>query len=200
MPFPGQAYSSSSISSVPHTAYAGSYAEPYAGGQSYGSMPMSGHGSVYGAPASIGMGGAYNAMPPGVASSYQGSTLGVDYPHSRSRSSSFSYPQQPYMGTAMSASSMGMPMSVMSPGMGMPMGTAMSAGIGMPMGTAMSASGMPMGTAMSANGMGIPMGMPGQTIVIHKPRRSKHHHHSRRSRSSDGDRREHDSHYSSERY
>ncbi|KAF4621291.1 hypothetical protein D9613_000567 [Agrocybe pediades] len=196
MPFPGQAYSSSSVSSMPmpHTAYAsqpGIYGDPYGSNQGYpmavGMQPSMGSASAYGTPVSMGMGGAYSAMPPGVASSYQGSTLGVPGDYSRSRSSSFSYPQQPYMGTAMSAS-----------GMGMPMGTAMSAGMGMPMGTPMSAGmGMPMGTAMSASGMG--MGMPqGQTIVIHKPRRSKHRHHSKhRSHSSDGDYR--DSHYS-ERY
>ncbi|KDR75380.1 hypothetical protein GALMADRAFT_249426 [Galerina marginata CBS 339.88] len=161
MQFPGQQYASSSMSAVPHSAYPGqpgSYGS-YAGSQ--GGMPMALHGSsylpngaplgsasAYGTPMPMGMSPSYApSMPPGIASSYHGSSLGVPTGYPRSRSSSFSYPQAPYMGNAMSAMS-----------------------------------------AMSAPSMGMqPMGMPaGQTIVIHKPRKSKHRHH-KRSRSTDGD-------------
>jgi hypothetical protein len=118
-PYPGQAYSSSSIAGVPQTAfpsyggYGGSQVgmpvEPYGAGYGAGyGVPMSA-GSAYG---SMGMGisPSYSAgMAPGMAASYTGSSLGVPmYP--RSRSSSFSYAQPaaynpqptPYMGTAMS--------------------------------------------------------------------------------------------------
>ncbi|KAF8904397.1 hypothetical protein CPB84DRAFT_665219 [Gymnopilus junonius] len=45
-----------------------------------------------------------------------------------------------------------------------------------------------MGTPMSTSSMPVQMaGMPGQTIVIHKSRKSKKHRHSKRSRSSDGE-------------
>jgi hypothetical protein len=157
MPFQGQAYSSSgSMSAVPHTGYGqpASYGS-YAGSQ--GGIPMPLHGSpyypngtpmgsasMYGTPMGMGVSPSYSpSMPPGIASSYQGSSLGIPTGYPRSRSSSFSYPQAQYMGTAMSAPSMVMP-------------------------------------------MGAPTGMPGQTIVIHKSRKSKHRH-SKRSRSSDGD-------------
>lgn len=162
MPFPGQPYSASSMMS--QSAYPGNYGS-YPGSHSAMPMPIHnsgyhsnavpmGSGSVYGSPMSMGVSptGYSTGMPPGIASSYQGSSLGVSMGYPRSRSSSFSYaqhtpyPQQaaflqqtPYMGTPMSAPYMG---------------TAMSAGGG------------------------------GQTIVIHKPRKSKH---SKRSRSSDGD-------------
>ncbi|PPQ89515.1 hypothetical protein CVT25_012187 [Psilocybe cyanescens] len=169
MPFPGQAYSSSSMSSVPHTAFPG-YGDSYDsytgshGSMGHMSMPLhgspyhpngtpTGSGSAYGTmPVSMGINPPYSPVPPGVASSYHGSSVGVPTGYPRSRSSSFSYPQQPYTGVPMSASGMG----------------------------------MPMGTSMSASGMGAPMGMPGaQTIVIHKSRKHKHRHH-KRSRSSDG--------------
>ena len=167
MPFPGQAYSASSI--VSPSAYPGNYGS-YPG--SHSAMPMAihssgyhssgipmGSGSVYGSPMGVSPTAYNTGMPPGIAQSYQGSSLGVPMGYPRSRSSSFSYaqhtpyPQQaaylqptPYMGTAVSAPYMG---------------TAMSAPMAMPM-------------AGSA---------AGQTIVIRTPRKSKHH--SKRSRSTD---------------
>jgi len=166
MPFPGQPYSASSM--ISPSAYHGNYGS-YPG--SHSAMPIGihssaysntvpmGSGSVYGSPMSMSVSptGYNTGIPPGIASSYQGSNLGVSMGYPRSRSSSFSYAQQtpypqqapflqpaPYMGTAMSTPYMG--------------------------------------TAMSGS---IPMGGGGQTIVIHKPKKSKHH--SKRSRSSDGD-------------
>ncbi|KAH9485272.1 hypothetical protein JR316_0002179 [Psilocybe cubensis] len=190
-PFPGQAYSSTSMTNVPHTVFPGygdSY-DSYSGNHgSMGHMPVPslhgssyhpngvpiGSGSAYGGSAyggsTMGINTPYSSVPTGVASSYHGSSVNVPTGYSRSRSSSFSYPQT-YGGTTMSV----------------PMGTPMnSSGMGMPM--AMSASGMGVPMPMSASGMS-PMGMqPAQTIVIHKSRKHKHRHHShKRSRSSDGD-------------
>jgi len=131
-------YSPSSMSAVPQTAFpghAGSYTGSYAGSQGGVPMPIPIHGSSYGG---MGSSSAYGpSMPPmgvspsqysapmmGVASSYHGSAVGATpMGYSRSRSSSMSYPQQypqypqqygqqPYMGTAMSAGSMGMPVGV----------------------------------------------------------------------------------------
>ncbi|KAF8972927.1 hypothetical protein BDZ97DRAFT_1778400 [Flammula alnicola] len=159
MPFPGQAYSSASMGAMPQTAFPGQSFGGYAGSTGAMSMPLGSPynpngvpmsaGSAYGTPMTMGVSpSAYNtSMPPGIASSYNGSTLGVPMGYPRSRSSSFSYPQQtPYMGTAMS---------------------------------------MP---------VGMPMQQPGQTIVIHKPRKHKH---SKRSHSSNPDYDDRHSHHSS---
>jgi len=175
MPFPGQSYSASSM--ISPSAYGGNYGS-YPG--SHSAMPMGihssayhsntmpmGSGSVYGSPMSMGVSptGYNTGIPPGIASSYQGSNLGASMGYPRSRSSSFSYAQQtPYPQT---------PFLQQTPYMGTPM------------------SAPYMGTAMSGS---IPMGAGGgQTIVIHKPRKSK----SKRSRSSDGD---YHRHSSSNRY
>lgn len=118
---------------IPGTAY--SNPGPYSGGSpgqyegnmgSYGSysgggmpMSMSGHtSSGYGPP----MGGGvpyppispYHGMPPGVTSSHQGGVPMVVPMGSRSRTNSMSYPP-PYMGSAVSAGSMGMPVVAMPP-------------------------------------------------------------------------------------
>lgn len=145
--FPGQPGSFGSYSShggIPvSTPYPHGIALPP--GSSYGSMPM--------------IGPPYSA-PLDVASSYQGSTLGapVDYP--RSRSSSFSYPQQGY------------------PQQGYPQqGYGYSQqGYSQPAYSAYAPSYM--GSAMSSSSM-VPTPAP-TTIIIHK---KKHRH--RRSRSTD---------------
>lgn len=114
-------------------------------GSSYSSMPM--------------IGPPYSA-PLDVASSYQGSSLSAPVDYSRSRSSSFSYPQQGYhhhqQGYGYSQQGYSQPAySAYAPSY--------------------------MGSAMSSSSMGVPAPAPAPTtIIIHK---KKHKH--RRSRSTD---------------
>ncbi|KAF8813651.1 hypothetical protein BYT27DRAFT_7180403 [Phlegmacium glaucopus] len=187
MPFP-QAYSSSSTSmgQTPFPGQPGSYSS-YGGHTGGIHMPVHGTpfphgvalppGSAYSSssmPMGMGINHSYSApFPMDVAASYQGSALGV--PYSRSRSSSFNYPQQAYSQQAYSQQAY--PQQVYTQQGYAPTPYAM--------GSAMSSSSMP---------MGIPVTTQPTTIIIHK--KKKHH---KRSRSSEPD--YHDRHhYSSSRY
>jgi len=160
IPFSGHAYSSSS---APMTSYPGQPGS-YGSYSSHGGIPMS-------TPYPHGVGQGYSSMPMigppysdplDVASSYQGSSLGAPVDYSRSRSSSFSYPQQGY------------------PQQGYPQqGYGYSQqGYSQPAYSAYAPSYM--GSAMSSSSMGVP-GVAPTTIVIHKNKKHKH----RRSRSTD---------------
>jgi len=185
MPFP-VAYSSSSAPATQTTfpGHVGSYG-------SYGShtggvhMPVHGTpyppppGSAYGSvsmPMGMGISSSYSApMPMDVASSYQGSNLGVSNYPPRSRSSSFTYPQQAYPQQAypqqaypqQAYSQQAYPQQAYPPPY--------------------------IGSAMSTSSMGMQPAAP-TTIVIHKNRKHKH----KRSRSSEPD--YHGHHSSSSRY
>jgi len=151
IPLPGRAYSSSS---APMTSYAGQPGS-YGSYSNHGGIPVS---TPYPHGVPLPPGSSYGSMPMinppysgalDVASSYQGSSLGaVDYP--RSRSSSFSYPQQGY------------------PQQGYPQqGYGYSQqGYSQPAYSAYAPS-----YAGSASGMAT---APPTTIIIHKSRKSKH--------------------------
>lgn len=145
--------------SIPvHTTAYPAHGVPMPPGSAYGSMPMS-----------MGISPPYSApLPMDVASSYQGSTLGVPVNYSRSRSSSFSYPQQPY--TQQVYSQQGYPQGY--PQQGYQQGYSQQVYPPQPY----------IGSAMSTSSMGVPAAAP-TTIIIHK-KRSKHH---KRSRSSEPD-------------
>lgn len=91
--YPSSGYPSSVPPGVASSFSAGAY--PSYGG---GSMPMPIHGTPY--PTSA-------VSMPGVASSYQGSSMPMVM--HRGRSSSMSYAQNPYLGTAVSAGGMIVP-------------------------------------------------------------------------------------------
>jgi hypothetical protein len=165
IPFPGHAYSSSSAPiQIGYPGQPGSYGSysSHSGGipipSSYPThgMPGSSYGSM---PMGMGISSSYSASSPmDVASSYQGSTLGAPMDYPRSRSSSFSYPQQTY---SQQGYQQGYPQQGY-PQQGYPQQAYPYMG--------------------SATSLGVPAASP-TTIIIHK----KKHKHRKRSRSSDRD-------------
>jgi len=164
IPFSGHAYSSSSAPMSSFPGQPGSYGSY----SSHGGIPIS---TPYPHGVALPPGSSYSSMPMigppysaplDVASSYQGSSLGAPVDYSRSRSSSFSYPQQGY------------------PQQGYPQqGYGYSQqGYSQPAYPAYAPSYM--GSAMSSSSMAVPASTAPTTIIIHK-KRHKH----RRSRSTD---------------
>lgn len=129
--------------------------------------PGSGYGSVTG----MGISPPYSDFAP----SYQGSTLGHPADYSRSRSSSFSYPQQVYPSQQAYPPQQAYPQQVY-PQQVYPQQVYSQQGY--------PATPYAMGSAMSTSSMGMPAAAP-TTIIIHKNKKHKHRGH--RSRSSDPD-------------